>query len=897
MSFEDDMIENGFSDANDYMDYLMDEDERRMQREEESDRRAEEYEAWLENLSDEERDDLLEEKELQERRRNEELQNARKKRFNEERILKLWAKDNPQKALRWFAHYRQSPDVRKKDLDDFLSKLGTLSFGSNYSIDHWWGGYYEWKHWLEKDEAYQEFKKKTPPEDYQRFKIETYREYIDIAFLRLIDYCYTVHPDNKNEGFYYSGGKKTGKLNASNTILKKWINDHSELWKQIALKYNSALKTNEEYLFQAWLETVCWRDAFTVWKITNPSIWQRFKIECVEGKVLRIKDLWSIWSDINLEQWKNWKLEHIEKWNSDYEFHRKYLWCVYTEIKWKEFLDSKNIIEDLNEDDEDDIDFDDCVEDDNHAYKIKYRKYKYGRYKYDDLAYNDPRYSFKCRTNEEEDSIHNIIIEQYDLELKDNPEKRLFIDNNCSETEFDAFVGRKKKISYGFPSSYGEIEESPEEYALRKILELWPVEYSDWIYRYCWNKKYNDRYTEYEYYKVWIQLNATKWEKWINTNMESWKQNAQNLDLLLAWLFDNNEWTFHEWASENISTWMRILDYVMESAFDSAFHSLFTCSASKENSFNEWRKNNFENWKYWKETFREQILEDRFIRGNISIDYDPEYRLYVQFQEKIYMQKIGMKVFYENLAVIEDDDMYGYINEVGAIVLDPQYDDALPFQNGIAAVKTGALTYEEYDPALGYYIDLKTGGKWGFINTNGEYILEPQFDDIAFIHGDNFVFGCYFYPNDDYIKNDSILFSKGGSVEIIDDRPQIINSKWGIMDKNLCEIIPSKYDVIRLLNHNFFKAGRCDGDSYKWALLSKSGEELTAFIYSDIYNDKEENCFLANKIAKNRDCEDGSSYFSIREWGYLNMDGDEIEPFIDAYNELDFIVKWDEMHR
>ena len=63
MSFEDDMIEYGFSDKNDYMDYLMDEDDRRMQKQEEFDRHAEEYETWLENLSDEERSELIEEKE------------------------------------------------------------------------------------------------------------------------------------------------------------------------------------------------------------------------------------------------------------------------------------------------------------------------------------------------------------------------------------------------------------------------------------------------------------------------------------------------------------------------------------------------------------------------------------------------------------------------------------------------------------------------------------------------------------------------------------------------------------------------------------------------------------------------------------------------------------------
>lgn len=55
MSFEDDMIEYGFSDGNDYMDYLMDEADRMYEKQEEHNRRAEEYEAWLNSLSDTER--------------------------------------------------------------------------------------------------------------------------------------------------------------------------------------------------------------------------------------------------------------------------------------------------------------------------------------------------------------------------------------------------------------------------------------------------------------------------------------------------------------------------------------------------------------------------------------------------------------------------------------------------------------------------------------------------------------------------------------------------------------------------------------------------------------------------------------------------------------------------
>lgn len=617
MSFEDDMIENGFSDANDYLDYLMDEDERRMQREEESDRRAEEYEAWIESLSDEELDDLYEEKELQKRRRDEERRNAEKQCFDEELILKLWAKDNPQKALRWFACYRQSPDVRKKDLDDFLSMLGTLSY-CGYRLDHLRGGYRKWKRWLEEDEAFQEFKKITPPEDYLRFKIETYREYIDIAFLRLIDYCYTVHPDNKDEGFYYSVENKNGKLNTSNIILKKWINDHSELWKQINIKYKSDLKTNDEYLFQAWLEIFYWHDTFTAWKAKNPSLWDQLKTNCDKGLIKSEDQLRSAWLKENDSIWTDWKRLQIEVWNNYYRSHRDFLWYVYTEIKWLKHVEERNI-------------------------ETRKRVRKHFR-RYNDVCINgskyiyldrkDPRYVYHCDNNKDEDSLHDIFILKYEKELCENTEKALFLKEYCSETEFNKFVNRTIERFDGNEIWYSVVEETPEDYATRKLFDLWCVqnmgEWRNWKYHYCWKEMYGEcDYGCTVYYDVWKQLNASKWKKWIHKNLEAWKQNAQNVDLWLAWLFDNNEWTFHEWASENISTWMRILDNVMEFKFNSAFHSLFIRSSSEEDSFNEWKKSNYDNWKYWEETLREQILKDKFTfeRRNIPLTYDPEYKL------------------------------------------------------------------------------------------------------------------------------------------------------------------------------------------------------------------------------------------------------------------------------
>ena len=49
MSFEDDMFEYGFTDGNDYMDYLMDEADKIYERQQIQERKWEEREKWLDS--------------------------------------------------------------------------------------------------------------------------------------------------------------------------------------------------------------------------------------------------------------------------------------------------------------------------------------------------------------------------------------------------------------------------------------------------------------------------------------------------------------------------------------------------------------------------------------------------------------------------------------------------------------------------------------------------------------------------------------------------------------------------------------------------------------------------------------------------------------------------------
>lgn len=59
-----------------------------------------------------------------------------------------------------------------------------------------------------------------------------------------------------------------------------------------------------------------------------------------------------------------------------------------------------------------------------------------------------------------------------------------------------------------------------------------------------------------------------------------------------------------------------------------------------------------------------------------------------------------------------DQLKWGYINREGEVVIQPTYDEAMQFKDGIARV---------------YLVNYKTGLiKEGYINKSGEYIWEPS---------------------------------------------------------------------------------------------------------------------------------------------------------------------------
>ena len=109
--------------------------------------------------------------------------------------------------------------------------------------------------------------------------------------------------------------------------------------------------------------------------------------------------------------------------------------------------------------------------------------------------------------------------------------------------------------------------------------------------------------------------------------------------------------------------------------------------------------------------------------------------------------------FSEGLARVEIGDKYGYINKAGEYVIKPQFDGAGSFSEGLAWMRIGGKEGKEgfinkageivinpqFDDAWSFSEGLarvEIGDKRGYINKAGEYVIKPQFDDAySFLEG------------------------------------------------------------------------------------------------------------------------------------------------------------------
>lgn len=157
--------------------------------------------------------------------------------------------------------------------------------------------------------------------------------------------------------------------------------------------------------------------------------------------------------------------------------------------------------------------------------------------------------------------------------------------------------------------------------------------------------------------------------------------------------------------------------------------------------------------------------------------------------------------FHEGLKKIEIDGKVGFIDTLGNVVIEPQFDGAGCFNEGLVSVTIGSKR-ESYVTRDGDTETALVGGKMGFIDRTGKYVVEPIYD----------------YCN---------YFSQGVAVVAKD-------GKWGYIDKTGKEVIALQFDrAMDFWDANGFAAVCKDG---KWGLIDISGQIVVPLEHKDAFS-------------------------------------------------------------
>jgi hypothetical protein len=162
---------------------------------------------------------------------------------------------------------------------------------------------------------------------------------------------------------------------------------------------------------------------------------------------------------------------------------------------------------------------------------------------------------------------------------------------------------------------------------------------------------------------------------------------------------------------------------------------------------------------------------------------------------------------------IERDGKWGFINDVGQVIIPCKYDEVWAFSHGIVRVKLN--------------------GRWGFINKEGEEVIPCIFDDTGFLSDEGLVvvelngkygyynkYGCEVAP----CKYDGANDFKEGRALVLS------NNLFGYIDTTGIEIIPCQFDCANSFIDEYAKVWNGD----KWGVIDKSGNKVIPCIFEDL---------------------------------------------------------------
>jgi hypothetical protein len=183
--------------------------------------------------------------------------------------------------------------------------------------------------------------------------------------------------------------------------------------------------------------------------------------------------------------------------------------------------------------------------------------------------------------------------------------------------------------------------------------------------------------------------------------------------------------------------------------------------------------------------------------------------------------------FSEGLGAVELNGKWGFIDKTGAWVIEPQFEFADRFREGLALISVGG------SPLRGKarYTFQLVGGKWGFVDKSGDVVIEAKFDKA-----DGFSEGLAAVR----MEGKWGFIDSGGKIKIqsqFDEANQFndgfagvkMDDKWGFIDKTGQSPVKPQFDDVSWFSEGL-SAVRVGN---KWGYIDKAGKMIVAPKFDD----------------------------------------------------------------
>jgi hypothetical protein len=177
-----------------------------------------------------------------------------------------------------------------------------------------------------------------------------------------------------------------------------------------------------------------------------------------------------------------------------------------------------------------------------------------------------------------------------------------------------------------------------------------------------------------------------------------------------------------------------------------------------------------------------------------------------------------------DLYPVKSGDKFQYINKDGKVVINPQFNDACVFRNGLALVLTSSQ-----EP------------KYGFVDKDGKIIINPIYKDATVFSDDlAWVVQSKGAPVSINKKGEIIstqsnaysvkIYSEGLAAFCVKEKDDY---KWGFVDKTGKVVINPQFAMV-----NNFSGGRCavQNADKKWGFIDKEGKILINYQFDNAFD-------------------------------------------------------------